>query len=173
MKQIFESDSISFVPVSESLADDYLVMVNDYENVNRYIGGKNKSYTFEQEIAWVRKQLKEKAAVFSMIEKNSGAFIGNIEFMNLTGSEGELGIAITAKMQNKGYGSEAIRAFIEYGMSHMGLKRIVLRVRPDNERAIRVYEKCGFREYSRDDDHIHMEVSKENKAGGGAYAGID
>lgn len=173
MKQIFESDNISFVQVSESLADDYLVMVNDYENVNRYIGGKNKSYTFEQEIAWVRKQLKEKAAVFSMIEKSSNAFIGNIEFMNLTASEGELGIAVTAKMQNKGYGSEAIRAFVKYGMNQLGLKRIVLRVRPDNERAIHVYEKCGFREYRRDDVHIHMEVSIENKAGGETYAGID
>ena len=54
MEQIFESDNISFVQVSEILANDYLVMVNDYENVNRYIGGKNKSYSLEQEIAWVR-----------------------------------------------------------------------------------------------------------------------
>ena len=163
MKQIFESDNISFVQVSESLADDYLAMVNDYDNVNRYIGGKNKSYTLEQEIAWVRKQPEEKTAVFSMLEKKSGSFIGNIEFMNLTDSEGELGIAITAQMQNKGFGSEAISAFIEYGMYHMGLKRIVLRVRPYNERAIRVYEKCGFREYGRDDDHVHMELLRQNK----------
>ena len=164
MEQIFESDNISFVQVSEILANDYLVMVNDYENVNRYIGGKNKSYSLEQEIAWVRKQLEEKAAVFSMIEKSSKAFIGNIELMNLSDTEGELGIAITAKMQNKGYGSEALRALIGYGMNHMGLKRIVLRVRPDNARAIRVYGKCGFREYSRDDDHIHMEVYGQENA---------
>ena len=33
MKQIFESDNISFVEVSELLAKDYLVMVNDVEHV--------------------------------------------------------------------------------------------------------------------------------------------
>ena len=38
MKQVFGSSRISFVEVSESLIPDYLVMVNDYENVNRFIG---------------------------------------------------------------------------------------------------------------------------------------
>ena len=57
MKQIFDSERISFVEVSEELADDYLVMVNDYERVNRFIGGDKKTYTQEQEIQWVRKKL--------------------------------------------------------------------------------------------------------------------
>jgi len=33
MKQIFESDQISFVKVSECLVNDYLIMVNDEEHV--------------------------------------------------------------------------------------------------------------------------------------------
>ena len=35
MKQIFESDRISFVKISELLINDYLIMINDNENVKK------------------------------------------------------------------------------------------------------------------------------------------
>ena len=158
MEQIFASENIRFAAVSERFIKDYLAMVNDYENVNRYIGGNNGNYTEAQEIEWVRKKLAENAPVFSMTEKESGRFIGNIELMDLTETQAELGIAITAQMQNRGYGTEAIRAIINYGFEHYKLQRICLRTRPFNDRAIHVYIKCGFREYRRDADHIYMEL---------------
>ena len=73
---------------------------------------------------------------------------------------GELGIAITAAMQDKGYGTEAIPAMVRYGMDTLGLRRIFLKVYPDNARAIRVYEKCGFREYDQTADDVFMEIVK-------------
>lgn len=159
LKQVFESENISFVTVSEQLINDYLDMINDEKNFASYIGGKAKMFTEEQERQWVRKKLEEKAIVFSMIEKKTGRFIGNIELMHPDDSQGELGIGITAEMQNRGFGSEAVRAFTEYGFSQLGLNRIYLRTNPKNARAIRVYEKCGFREYARDDSHVHMDVT--------------
>lgn len=157
LRQIFESENIRFVEVSELLIPDYLVMINDIENVDRFIGGSHEPYTREQEIQWVREKLEEKAQVFSMIEKKTGRFIGNVELMDVSRDEGELGIAITAEKQNQGFGTEAVRALTQYGISHLGLQRILLRTRPFNTRAIRVYEKCGFIEYGRDEDHIYME----------------
>ena len=158
MKQVFESDRIRFVEVSELLINDYLVMVNDIEHVDRYIGGWHEPFTEEQEIRWVREKLEAKAPVFSMLEKESGAFIGNIELMDPTDSEGELGIAITAKKQDMGYGTEAVIAIVNYGLKHLKMKRIFLRADPANARAIRVYEKCGFREFDRTDRHVYMEI---------------
>ena len=158
MKHIFESDRISFVEVSEYLVNDYLTMVNDYENVNRFIGGKKKAFTAEQEIQWVREKLEEEALVFSMIDKSSGRFIGNIELMDTNDSEGELGIAITGEMQDQGYGTEAVLRMLKYAIDQLGLKRVFLRTNPQNTRAIRVYEKCGFRKYKQDLEHVYMEV---------------
>ena len=160
MKQIFESENILFVEVSEKLVGDYLAMVNDYEHVNRFIGGKHKTFSEEQEIEWVEKKLAEKALVFSMLEKGSGSFIGNIELMDVSASVGELGIAITAEKQDQGYGTEAVRALAQYGIDTLGLERVVLRTNPDNVRAIHVYEKCGFREYDRTEDTVYMEYSR-------------
>lgn len=158
MKQVFESNNISFVEVSECLVDDYLTMVNDYENVSRFIGSRKKEYTVEQEVNWVREKLEEKALVLSMIEKKSGRFIGNIELMNANAFEGELGIAITAGMQNMGFGTEAVSAMADYCIGQLGLTRVFLRTKPGNVRAIHVYEKCGFREYHRTEEHVYMEI---------------
>ena len=110
MKQIFTSENIRFVEVSERLARDYLIMVNDFEHVQKYLGGKHEPFTEEQELRWVQKKLAEKVPVFSMLEKKSGRFIGNVELMDVADGTGELGIAITAEMQDRGYGTEAVRA---------------------------------------------------------------
>lgn len=47
------------------------------------------------------------------------------------------------KKWNKGYGAEAIRMTIKKA-KRLGISKIFLRVRPNNLRAIKAYEKCGF-----------------------------
>ena len=158
MKQVFESDRIRFVEVCEQLIPDYLVMINDIEHVDRFLGGIHDPYTVESEISWVKENLEKKAPVFSMIEKATGQFIGNLELMEPNDGEAELGIAITAAKQDRGFGTEAVSALLAYGFNRLGLKRIFLRAFPANTRAIRVYEKCGFREYDRTEEDVYMEI---------------
>ena len=160
MRTIFESEHIRYVEVSESLVPDYLRMVNDLEHVGRFIDRRTEPLSEEKERKWVREKLEEKVPLFSMIEKRSGDFIGNIELMDPTETEAELGIAITAAMQDRGYGTEAIRAVTGYAFDTLGLKRVFLKVYPDNARAIRVYQKCGFREYDRTEEDVFMEIRR-------------
>jgi RimJ/RimL family protein N-acetyltransferase len=101
------------------------------------------------------------ATMFSMLERDTRQFIGNIEFMNRKGDEAEWGIVMTYKMQNKGYGTEALKRSVEYGFGELELRRIYLAVYADNPRAIHVYEKCGFREYDRNDVDVFMEAVRE------------
>ena len=164
MKQIVESERIGFVEVSESLAQDYLVMVND-ENDAQWFSRKHEPYTEADEIAWVQRTLAEKKPVFSMIEKATGNFIGNIELMDVHDSVAELGIHITAAKQVRGFGTEAVAAITTYGFDRLGLKRIFLRTNPLNARAICVYTKCGFREYGRDEKHVYMEIVRSDRSG--------
>ena len=160
MEPIFATERIDFVPPSEALVPDYLVMINDAENVRRFIGLSRDAepITEEKERQFVQKKLAQQAPIFSMIEKDTGAFIGNIEFVDMADGAAEMGIAITAKMQDRGFGSEAIPAMVRYGMDKFGLKRVYLKVFPFNARAIHVYEKCGFREYDRAEDDVFMEI---------------
>ena len=160
MTTVFTSENIRFVRVSEKLLPDYLAMVNDWERVGKLIGSRRDPISEEKERRWVQNKLAENAALFSMLEKDTGAFIGNIELMDIADRAGELGIAVTAAMQDKGYGTEAVSAMVRYGMDTLGLHRVFLKVFPDNVRAIRVYEKCGFREYDRTESDVFMGVTK-------------
>ena len=54
MERIFESDNIIFVSVTEELLNDYLDMVNDIENVARFIGKRTEPYTIEEEKAFIQ-----------------------------------------------------------------------------------------------------------------------
>lgn len=159
MKTLMESAHIRYVEVTEELLRDYLDMVNDIEHVARWIGKRTEPLTEERESAFVHRKLAEKAQLFSMVEKDGGAFIGNIELMDVRDVEAELGIAITAEKQDLGYGRESIAAVLAYARRELGLRRVFLKVYPENLRAIHVYERCGFREYQRTEEDVFMEIS--------------
>ena len=161
MNVIFESENIVYVRPSFDLVPDYLEMVNDIENVARFIGERSEPLTEQQEIDYIKDKMDNKATMFSMLEKGTNKFIGNIEFFNRVFEEAEWGIVITTSMQNKGYGTEALKRSVEYGFNELGLTRIYLGVYVNNPRAIHVYESCGFKEYKRDDVDVFMEITKE------------
>ena len=71
--------------------------------------------------------------------------IGHIVLQKRKNSWHETQIIIGEKnYQGRGYGTEAIKLLINKARQ-MNLKKIYLEVRPDNVRAIKAYEKCGFR----------------------------
>lgn len=62
----------------------------------------------------------------------------------------ELGIAIYDPSDwNQGYGTEAVTLMLRYAMFHLNLHNVLLRVFGFNPRAIRAYQKVGFREIGR------------------------
>jgi len=160
MNIIFESENINYIRPSMDLVPDYLEMVNDIDNVAKFIGDRREPYTEEEERDYIKDKMDNDATMFSMIEKKTGKFIGNIEFFNRTEDEAEWGVVITAGMQNKGYGKESLLRSVEYGFKELGLTRIYLEVFVDNPRAIHVYEQCGFKEYDRNDVDVFMEIKR-------------
>lgn len=140
---IFESNRIKFIKLSKKLVNDYLDMVNDVE-VQRFISHKRKIYSLDGELEWIKSKLEENAIIFSMIEKQTNEFIGNIEIMKINNNIGEVGIAITRKKQNKHFGQEAIKRLIEYSFNELNLDGLELNVYDFNSRGINCYEKVGF-----------------------------
>ena len=93
------------------------------------------------------------------VETLKGELIGSIGLTNINWVErkAEMGIMIGEKDHwNKGYGSDAVREILRLAFERMNLNRIYLRVFENNPRAIRVYERCGFRkEGTLRHDHFH------------------
>lgn len=154
---VFESDRLYFIKINKKLVNDFLIMVNDIE-VQKFISHEIREYTYEQEIEWINSKLNEGAYVFSMIEKSTLEFVGNIEIMNIKERVGEIGISITHLKQNKHYGTEAMKKIIDYALNVLKLKNIDLNVYKTNLRAIHCYEKVGFIAYGvgRSEEEIHM-----------------
>ena len=143
LKIVFESENLIYVKLSESLIEDYLKMVND-KAVASMISHKEKTYTYEGEKAWVEEKLSNNNACYSMIEKATNEFVGNIELMYIENSTAEIGISITSEKQNKHYGTEAMKAIIKYGTEALNIENFHLFVFDNNFRAIHCYEKVGF-----------------------------
>jgi len=83
--------------------------------------------------------------------------IGNCGFHELDwrNRQAEVGIMIGEKdVWNQGYGSEAMLFLLEYGFETLNLHRIHLQVLANNPRAIRSYEKVGFKLEGRQRDDI-------------------
>ena len=159
---VFESERIYFIKVTEKLVHEYLDMVNDIE-VQKYISHERKRFNLDAEIEWIKEKLNRNAIVFSMIEKDTNEFIGNIEIMRISNNVGEMGIAITQNKQDKHYGQEAIKRLIDYAFEQLELDGLELNVFNFNPRGIKCYEKVGFIKdgVGKTEEDIHM-IFKKN-----------
>lgn len=88
-----------------------------------------------------------------MLAKNNEHFmiiynkkiIGHISLTRKSRTIFEIHIVIgEKKYQSLGLGTIAIKKALDIGFNILGYKKAYLEVRPDNIRAIKAYEKCGF-----------------------------
>lgn len=142
-----QSENIDFVEVSIDLIPQYLDLSNNL-NISKCHEIEPIRYCYEDKLNWVNRKLSTQAETFSMIERKTGKFMGNVEF-NLQGSLKcrNLGISLLEEYQNQHYGTEAIETMIHYGFQQLHLEEIHLVVFSNNKRAIHCYEKLGFVEY--------------------------
>lgn len=72
-------------------------------------------------------------------------FIGDCVIYNPQLNEVEFGIKLAAGRRDMGYGSEATKIIADYCLTTAGFSKVHLKVLPFNDRAIRSYEKAGFK----------------------------
>jgi aminoglycoside 6'-N-acetyltransferase len=96
----------------------------------------------------VRKELiAEPEAVIFMIE-TSGEAIGLIQYYEEDDPffrHAGIDLAVATAWQNQGYGTEALRVIVRYLLEERGHHRLTIDPAVANERAVRAYERVGFR----------------------------
>ena len=75
-----------------------------------------------------------------------GEAVGLVELMELNTihRRGEFQIIIAPGWQGRGYASTATRLAIDYAFMVLNLHKLYLVVDVKNEKAVHIYEKCGF-----------------------------
>ena len=85
---------------------------------------------------------------YSIVDIEKEQLLGNCGFFDIdhVNRTAETGIFIGNKdNRDNGYGTEALSLLIDYGFKALNLNNIMLKVYEFNKRAIRCYEKIGFR----------------------------
>lgn len=119
-----------------------------------YLGGSGQAYSLEDERAYFESISKSSAGqvTFGIYDVADGRLLGGIDLRDINHRHGtaELGVSIhDPACWSGGYGSEAVRLMTGYGVFHLGLHNIMLRVFSFNTRGIRAYQKVGFQEFGR------------------------
>lgn len=117
--------------------------------INKYLSQNFKDLTEEQEEKWFSYiQDSEADIVFAILEKDSSDHIGNCSLNKIDhrNRRCELGIVIGDKDHwNKGFGSDAVDTLVNFAVEDLEIPTVRLSVYVYNQRAIKVYKKCGFK----------------------------
>ena len=143
-------ERIYLSPRSTEDAEIFTEWLNDFETTD-YLGRSWCLTSLEGEKKYLEENNnKEASFVIVTLEKNQMIGTVSLEDINSINRTATLGIFIGDKnFRGNGYGTEAIRLLLDYGFNYMNLNNIKLDVMEFNERAIKCYEKCGFKEYGR------------------------
>lgn len=98
---------------------------------------------------WVEGVMGDAASLFYIIADaatNSGVGFVQLRKMDFVHGHGELGICLDEPARGKNAAVQAIALIERHARDVFRLRKVVLYVLRDNERAIGCYRKCGYRE---------------------------
>lgn len=105
--------------------------------------------TTKKEESSIENALKRENVLF-LIAESEGQIVGNLDFSggskSRTAHTGEFGISVLKDYWGKGIGKKLLAELIEWAHKNDVIRKINLRVRTDNPRAIHLYQSFGFEE---------------------------
>lgn len=123
--------------------------VNDFE-VRQYVEGNIPyPYTLANEEDWYKKLSPHSDIYnFAIEDQKTGKYIGgcSINEVDWKNSKVVVGIFIgDTDYRSKGYGTDAMNTLVKFIFEQMNINKVKLGVYSFNQRAIRCYEKVGFK----------------------------
>ena len=125
-----------------------------------------KPQTWEQTESYLSNILNGNAGGVNLViaDREKKRYLGQcaLSFIDQTARHAELSLVVAPDSAGQGYGSEAIGLLLDFAFRQLNLNRVYLRVCAANERAIRCYEKCGFRLEGRLREHAFRDGHYED-----------
>jgi len=149
-------------PIDINDAEKYTEWLNDQEVV-KYLPLNHFALSLNNEKEFLQTLVKDHN--YAIIDLKSNQLIGNIGINNFDGiyQSGEIGIFIGNKdYWNRGYGTEAMTLLISYCFDILNLHSITLCTHETNKRAIKCYEKIGFKKVGEYRERILINQKYEN-----------
>ena len=168
-----EGEKVYLSPINLDDTELYVKWLNN-PRITDFLDCNDNLITLSNEKDFLEKIANEEFT-FAIVKKEDDTLLGNVGLTKIDYKNGraELGIFIGEEDNlSKGYGSEAIKLLLEFAFNEIRLHTVMLTVFSNNPRAIKAYNKCGFKEFGRRHeaiyhkgeyiDLIYMEVINEN-----------
>lgn len=136
-------------PMNIEDAEIYVKWLSDLSTAEN-LGNAANTISLTSEKEWIEKN--SHLCQYAIVKSETDEVIGNCGFNSLDHIKqcGEVGLFIgDEENRNKGYGTEALKLLVTFGFDYLNLNNIMLKVFSFNERAIKCYEKVGFKEFGR------------------------
>lgn len=114
----------------------------------------------EDEEKWYEEQTSRKDTYnFAIVIKDTGEYIGGcgINSVDWKNRHACVGIFLGKPLWSKGYGTDAMKVLVNFIFSQMNINKVYLNVFSFNQRAIKSYEKCGFKVEGVLREHIYRD----------------
>ena len=151
MLDLFTADRIKLTGVRDG----------DREIMNRWNEDSEYARNLEYDIAYPGAVLSFPEPVFEfvirLIETDTPIGFTAIHSLEWGSSVGRLSIGIGGEHRSSGYGNEALALILRYAFYELNLHRVSLEVIAYNERAVRLYERFGFREEGRAREQVYRD----------------
>jgi RimJ/RimL family protein N-acetyltransferase len=139
--------AVKLRPIRTSDAGCCYQWLND-SDVIRHLGLLQPPTTIDAERAWIARVIADRTQqrVF-VIEDEQGRSIGTCGLRGIDREAGcaFLGIVIgEKKVWDRGYGTAATGALVEFAFTTLNLREVRLSCHQDNRRGLRCYQKVGF-----------------------------
>jgi diamine N-acetyltransferase len=140
-----------------------LALLSELRNdilVQAQLMARPRGATQEQVKQWLTQFENDAQSIFLVIarltDEQSIGFV-QVKQIDTLNRRAQLGIALAAKHAGRGLGSEAIALLKTHLRQQWNLKKLMLQVRSDNERAQAAYRKSGFQVCGVFKEHVFIE----------------
>ena len=143
--------------LSKKDADFMLEWMRDPELIKNFRSNFEDS-TNDTVISFIENSINDENNLHYAIVNNYDEYLGTISLksINKTDKNAEYAIALRKIAIGKGVAKDATKAILDIAFDRLNLRKVYLNVLEENIRAIRFYEKFGFRYEGEFRDHIYI-----------------
>lgn len=101
-------------------------------------------------VAFIKSSQNDKDNLHFAITDDLDEYMGTVSLKHIKDKTAEFGIVVRSAAMGKGYSKKAMKEILDKGFKELNLQSIYWCVAPANKRAIRFYEKDGYKRVGAD-----------------------
>ena len=114
-------------------------------SVVEYMQADFASKTIDDCVDFIKSAADRTTGIHFAVVDDNDEYMGTVSLKHITDNDAEFAITVRKAAMGRGFSTFAMKEIIEYGFNTLNLNLIYWCVNPDNKRAVRFYDKNGYK----------------------------